>query len=78
VARKLKSFPGRRATSRAYPWEQWLDGSVWLLRSGEDYSITTDSMRAAVSRAAKQAGKRARTSVVEDDDGTEALAVQAY
>lgn len=44
---------------------------------GEDYTTTTASMRAIASSAAKSAGKRLRTQIVKDDDGTEALAIQA-
>jgi hypothetical protein len=41
LARKLKEFPGGPTRGR-YPWDQWLDGSVWLLRKGEDYEIEGD------------------------------------
>jgi hypothetical protein len=34
-------------------------------------------MRSIATTAAKAAGKRLRTSVTEDDDGTEALVIQA-
>ena len=28
-----------------YPWNEWLDGSWWLIKQGEDYFIKTKSMR---------------------------------
>jgi hypothetical protein len=74
MAKKLKAFPG----SPSYEWDQWLDGSPWLLRRGEDYEIGTASMRAAVSRAARQRGKTVKTKALIDEDGVEALAVQAF
>lgn len=73
MAKKLDAFPG----GPAYDWDKWLDGSPWLLRKGEDYEIDTASMRAAASRAAKARGKKARTRVIRDQDGTEALAIEA-
>ena len=74
MATKLSAFPG----VPPYDWDQWLDGSAWLLRKGEDYDIESASMRAAASRAAKERGKRVRTAVVTDDNGVESVAVQAY
>lgn len=76
MAKRLKEFPGEHVRDR-YPWDEWLDGSAWLLRRGDDYTITTASMRAAASRAATERNKRVRTSA-QEDDGAEALAIQAY
>jgi hypothetical protein len=73
MARKLDAFPG----GPRYDWEQWLDGTAWILRKGEDFEIEIASMRAAVSRAAKERGLTVRTKAVRDEDGTEALAIQA-
>jgi hypothetical protein len=74
MAKKLESFP----RGPLYDWDQWLDGSPWLLTRGEDFEIDIPSMRAAASRAAKARGLRVRTSAVEASDGQSALAVQAY
>ena len=76
MAEKLEEFPGG-PTRTTYPWGQWLDGSVWLLRKGEDYEVETASMRAAASKAAKAHGKKLRTRIV-TENGTEGLAIQAY
>lgn len=76
MAKRLKEFPGGPTRGR-YPWEEWLDGSVWQLRKDEDYSISTASMRAAASRAAKAAGKRLQSRITKDDDG-EGLVIQAH
>lgn len=74
MAKKLDAFPA----GPGYDWDKWLDGSAWLLRKGEDYDIGTPSMRAAASRAARERGKKIRTRQVTQDDGTDALVVQAY
>lgn len=34
---------------RLYPWKQWADGSVWLLKHGTDFSVSVEAMRAAIS-----------------------------
>ena len=80
MAKKLDQFPDR--TRRGiYPWDKWLNGEIWLLRrgkgEGDDYETTTASMRATAVSAAKRAGKRVRTQVTTDEDGTEALIIQA-
>jgi hypothetical protein len=75
MARQLAQFPKARRQSK-YPWDQWLDGSVWLLRKGEDYETTSPSMRAIATSAAKKEGKRLRTQITVDEDGIEALVIQ--
>ncbi len=77
MAKRLREFPGG-PTRGKYPWDQWLDGSVWQLQKGQDYDIGTPSMRAAASRAAKAAGKKVRTRARKGKGGSEVLIVQAY
>jgi hypothetical protein len=77
MARPLKEFP--KATRRSkYPWAEWLNGKPWMLRRGEDYETSSESMRAIASKAAIAAGKRVRTQITTDQDGNEALVIQAY
>jgi hypothetical protein len=77
VATKLNDFPSRKRRSK-YPWAEWLDGSTWKLRRGEDFQTTGESMRATAVKAAQAAGKNIRTQVTTDQDGTEVLVLQAY
>ncbi len=80
MAERLDEFPGGERTKgggRKYPWDEWLDGSVWLLRKGEDYAATTLSFRATVSKTAKREGKKVRSRTIKDEQG-EGLAIQAY
>ena len=72
----LDEFPDPKRRGK-YPWDEWLDGKVRLLRKGDQYTTSTDTMRAVASNAAKKAGKRLRTKVTKDDDGCEALIIQA-
>jgi hypothetical protein len=71
----LPEFPEARRKGK-YPWDQWLDGQVRVLRRGEHYETTTPSMRAIAGDAAKREGKGLRTRAV-SEDGTEALIIQA-
>lgn len=55
MAEQLDTFdfpgPGRRSL---YPWDEWLNGSVWRLTAGEDFTTTPK----AFMRAANAAGAR--------------------
>lgn len=79
MAEKLNEFPGGNRTKGGgkYPWDEWLDGSVWLLRQGEDFSTSMISFRATASKMAKRNGKKVRSRTVNDEHG-EGLAIQAY
>lgn len=43
-----------------HDWDQWLDGSVWLLVKGEDYRCATPSLISYVYRSARERGLRVR------------------
>lgn len=75
MAKTLEEFPESKRRGK-YPWHEWLDGRVWLLRRGEDYVTTSPSMRAIATSAAKKEGKRLQTTITKDGDGTEALVIQ--
>ena len=77
MAKQLKEFPRHKRRRRKYPWDEWLNGKPWLLRHGEDYETSTPTMRAVATKAAQAAGKRLETQATTDDDGTEALIIQA-
>lgn len=75
MAKRLDEFPDERRRGK-YPWHEWFDGGVWLLRQGEDFQTSAASMRATAFRAAAAASKQIRTRITTDDDGTEALVIQ--
>jgi hypothetical protein len=77
VAHKIDAFPGARDQS-VYPWDEWLDGSVWELTPGEDFLGQPSTFRAsAVAQAARRDGK-VRTRKLTTDDGGERLYLQFY
>jgi hypothetical protein len=51
--------PGRDGKSK-YPWDQWLDGRVWLLEKGEDFRISVPSMQSSVTNAARARGLKVK------------------
>jgi hypothetical protein len=73
MARKLDSFPN--APGSRYPWDEWLDGSVWLLSHGEDYTAKTATFRSIASTQAKKRGGRIRTRT-HDAEGRDSVVIQ--
>lgn len=60
MAHKLTDYTLPQGGSK-YNWDEWLDGSPWLLERGVDYTTTDTTMRTMVYSAAKARGVRART-----------------
>ena len=73
MARKLDSFP--TAAGSRYPWDEWLDGSVWQLVHGDDYTAKTATFRSIASMQAKKRGGRIRTRA-QEAEGREAVVIQ--
>lgn len=73
MARKLEAFPS--ATGARYPWDEWLDGSVWELVRGDDFNAKTATFRANAQIQAKRRGGRARSKAV-DASGREGVVIQ--
>ncbi len=46
-----------------YPWENWLDGRVWLLVESKDFTCRPQSMRSQVRKAALAGGQQVTTRV---------------
>jgi len=57
MAKRITKFdpvsPGRNPI---YPWDTWLDGSIWMLIQGEDFHCTPGSMIKTVRRTAHKRG----------------------
>ena len=52
-----------RINRHIYPWDEWLNGSWWLLKEGEDYHSSTKGFRQRIYRKQNKWG-RIRTRVV--------------
>src|SRR5687767_12218246 len=74
MARRLDNFPA--ATGARYPWDEWLDGSVWELVRGEDFAAKPTTLRANAQGQAKKRGGRVRSRAAQASDGRDAVIVQ--
>ncbi|MHB8742553.1 MAG: hypothetical protein ACYC9L_05445 [Sulfuricaulis sp.] len=59
MARKTSTYEFKRAKGR-YPWDEWLDGNIWELLKGEDFT-SIESFRSSAQTQAKKMGGRVRT-----------------
>jgi len=53
--------PVNRRVQTKYRWTEWADGSVWLLKRGEDYTVTDAVMRACIHGYAGRHNLKAHT-----------------
>jgi hypothetical protein len=66
MARKIEAMvPDGRASGK-YPWAEWLDGDAWELVRGEDFTVTTSSLKTVIHQAASRAGLVATVRVKKD------------
>ena len=49
-----------------YPWEDWLDGGVWMLKPGEDFTIPAKSLRNMAFQAGYRRSVNITTRIAED------------
>lgn len=79
MAKRLEDgfkFESRRGVAK-YPWDEWLDGSVWELSRDEDYPGVKDATNfiTTVKAAAKREGKRVRSATL---DGGKRVVIQSF
>jgi hypothetical protein len=65
MAARLQTFP--ESSARRYPWETWLDGSVWQLFRGEDYQASSKTIVATARSRAKRMNGSVRTRLLGDE-----------
>lgn len=60
MARKLQQadLPAVQTTQTIYPWKDWLDGGVWELIPGEDFTVRVTSFISAAHGAASRRGTK--------------------
>jgi hypothetical protein len=73
VAKELDRWPpglGQRPQNETkYPWDEWLNGSVWQLAQGEDYQVKTKSFRTSAQAVARKRGGRVKSAITDNGDG---------
>jgi hypothetical protein len=67
MARRVETFPDRPSQSR-YPWDEWLDGSVWELVRGEDFKGKPATFRSMAIDQAKKRNGKVRTRLLRGTD----------
>ena len=72
MAKRLRSFTFTRGRPGLYRWDEWLDGSPWLLTPGVDYSN-----RSSVKRTAYNVAKR-RGLLIRTQKHPDGLVIQAF
>src|SRR5687767_6256275 len=57
MARRVDKFP-EVVSKSIYPWDEWLDGSIWELSPGEDFKGNIRTFRSvALGQAKRRGGK---------------------
>lgn len=75
MARKIEQFP--LAASVRYPWDEYLDGSIWELVRGEDYTAKTQTFLGNARSRAKRLGGTLRTRALRKND-SEVVVIQFH
>jgi hypothetical protein len=58
---RAEGFPVR------YDWDSWLDGQVWKLKQGEDFTISLVNLRNSVFVAASKRNLKVRTTTNKEE-----------
>jgi hypothetical protein len=74
MARKLDQFPLSNAAR--YPWDEYLDGSVWELTRGEDFDCSLRSIQGAARNQASRRNGSLRMRTRRANDGREVVVMQ--
>lgn len=70
MGRRLDAFPEQPSRGqRRYPWDEWIDGSAWEIRRGEDYDVATENMRVNLHMKADSLLAKVRTHKFDDGQG---------
>ncbi len=73
MARQMDEFPEhlryRPQNASRFPWDTWLNGKVWELKHGEDYTTKTKSFRTNAQQVARKRRGRLQSVLLPDGDG---------
>lgn len=65
----------RRREANPYEWDKWLDGQVWKLEEGVDFSIKRESLINTAYNEGRCRGGKVRTSLIQ---GPRTVILQFY
>lgn len=61
--RTQKRYAKGPSPTAKYPWDDWLNGQIWLLVQGRDFSPRMERMRTIIQNRGRRQGVYVRTSV---------------
>jgi hypothetical protein len=64
----LTPFKGRKPI---YPWHEWMNGTAWRIRRGEDFDVSAESMAQHIRNRARDRGLSAHARLTDDGEGVE-------
>jgi hypothetical protein len=64
VARRLREYTFIRQGVTKYPWDEWLDGSIWVVVHGKDFQCAPGSLVVYLYHKASSKGLSVRTSIL--------------
>lgn len=73
VGKPLVSW-GAASNGDDYPYDQWLNGEIWILTRGEDFKPTPNSFSGTIRSAALRRNGRCHTKVMDE----KRIQVQGY
>lgn len=56
MAERIPSFTIEKHRVAKYPWSEWMDGSIWRIKQGEDFESKAISMVGTMYGKAKRNG----------------------
>lgn len=68
MAERLPSFDFDKTSKRheGYPWEEWQDGSPWLILQDQDFSVDLKSMQSQLYLRGKATNMQVRAQIQTD------------
>lgn len=64
MAKVVKEIPNiRQMGPQKYPWNKWLDGRVWQLNGGKDFTSKPSGMAQQAYSAARKMGVKVQTAI---------------
>lgn len=68
MAERIASLgPVRVGSTPLYPWDEWMDGSAWRIRRGEDFAVPVKSMASMIRIRGNQFGVGASARIVDEN-----------
>ena len=61
MAEIVDELPERKGKSNKYPWKDWLNGKVWKLTQGTDFTCSSQTFRGMVYSASHRKGLKVIT-----------------